>query len=695
MKRAPANKTSRSSPSSTAGAQQRGAPQRGAQHSSRQPRGPRRRVAASAQRATAPAHRTRPAAKPPAAKSAAARVAAVAPARRHRVVQHLPVKRQPAKQQAAKPRTRRTRSSNPRSASTPSVWRAGRPRRRLLTVFWVVALVLLGLVARIALLQTTEADQYVAFGEAQRTKEAELTAERGVIFDRDGDELAISVPATTIFANPSLVIDPAGTAAALGPMLGLTPDEQTSLATDLAKDRQFVYVARQIDDVTAEAIQNLNLAGVGWYDEPTRVFPAGDLARGVLGRTDVDGRGVGGLEKQFDAELTGEPGKLVRERDGNGRSIPMGKRILEQAVPGDDLVLSISRPIQFAAEQALMEKVNEIGARGGTAIVMDSATGEIYAMAGVRRDKESGEVHVSSANIAAVDAYEPGSVAKVITVAGALNEGTVVPESTFDVPGQQLFYDTVLHDATDHGLETMTVARILAKSSNLGTIAVSQSMGEAKQEEYMRAFGFGTPSDLGFPGESTGILRPHEEWRGTERVTVAYGQGVAATAIQLIGAVNTIANGGSYVAPKLVRSTIDEQGDEHATPASPTHEVIRPEIADQMNVIMRNVICAGTASRAKVPGFTISGKTGTGYKAQPNGTYFDENGHKAYYASFVGFLPAEAPRVTILVSIDEPPADGPRYGGDTAAPVFTKIAEVAINQLDIEPPTADGGCPET
>ena len=686
MKRAPADKNPRSSPSldggraQRRGAQQQQSPSTGAPNAASPPP-PNER--------TAPAHRARPAAKSP-----ATRVAPVAPARRHRVVQHQPVKRQPAKQQPAKPRPRRSRSIA-RSASTPSVWRAGRPRRRLLTVFWVVALVLLGLVGRIALLQTTEADQYVAFGEAQRTKEAELTAERGVIFDRDGDELAISVPATTIFANPSLVIDPAGTAAALGPMLGLTPDEQTSLATDLAKDRQFVYVARQIDDVTAEAIQNLNLAGVGWYDEPTRVFPAGDLARGVLGRTDVDGRGVGGLEKQFDAELTGEPGKLVRERDGNGRSIPMGKRILEQAVPGDDLVLSISRPIQFAAEQALMEKVNEIGARGGTAIVMDSATGEIYAMAGVRRDKESGEVHVSSANIAAVDAYEPGSVAKVITVAGALNEGTVVPESTFDVPGQQLFYDTVLHDATDHGLETMTVARILAKSSNLGTIAVSQSMGEAKQEEYMRAFGFGTPSDLGFPGESTGILRPHEEWRGTERVTVAYGQGVAATAIQLIGAVNTIANGGSYVAPKLVRSTIDEQGDEHATPASPTHEVIRPEIADQMNLIMRNVICAGTASRAKVPGFTISGKTGTGYKAQPNGTYFDENGHKAYYASFVGFLPAEAPGVTILVSIDEPPADGPRYGGDTAAPVFTKIAEVAINQLDIEPPTADGGCPET
>ena len=574
------------------------------------------------------------------------------------------------------------------------MWRAGRPRRRLLAIFWIVAVILLGLIARVALLQTAESDKYVAFGEAQRTEEAELTAERGVIFDRDGDELAISVPATTIFANPTLVVDPAGTAAALGPMLGLTPDEQVSLADDLAKDRQFVYVARQVDDVTAQAIRNLDLAGVGWYDEPTRVFPAGDLARGVLGRTDVDGRGIGGIEKLYDAELTGEPGRLVRERDGNGRSIPMGKRILEQAVPGDDLVLTISRPIQYAAEQALVQKVAEIGARGATAIVMDPATGEVYAMAGVRRDNETGEIRVSSANIAAVDAYEPGSVAKVITVSGALNEGTVTPDTSFDVPGEKLFYDTVLHDATEHGLQAMTVARILAKSSNIGTIFVSQSMGVAKQEAYMRAFGLGSRSGLDFPGESSGILRPHEEWQGTERVTVAYGQGVAATAIQLVSAVNTIANNGTYVAPKLVRSTIDERGDEHPTPPSETHPVIRPEIAQQMNVIMRNVICAGTASRAKVPGFTIAGKTGTGYKAQANGTYFDADGNKAYYASFVGFLPAEAPRVTILVSIDEPPASGPRYGGDTAAPVFTKIAEVAINQLGIEPPNASGGCPE-
>jgi cell division protein FtsI (penicillin-binding protein 3) len=561
-------------------------------------------------------------------------------------------------------------------------------------MFTVVAVVLLAILARVALLQTAEAQEYVDFGEQQRTREAVLTADRGVIFDRDGDELAISVPATTIFANPRLVVDAVGTASALAQMLLLTPDEEAALAQDLTKDREFVYVARQVDDAIAEAVGELDLPGVGLYDEPTRVFPAGDVARGVLGRTDVDGLGIGGLEKQYDDRLTGVPGKVVRERDGQGRSIPMGKRVLEQAVPGDDLVLTISRPIQYQAEQALIAMVEEIKARGGTAIVMDSKTGELYAMAGVRRDEETGTVHVSSANIAAVDAYEPGSVAKVVTISAALNEGAVTPETSYDIPGEKFYFDTWLHDAEVHGIQAMSVAQILAKSSNIGTITVSETIGITRQESYMRAFGLGEPTALGFPGESHGILKPSSEWQGTEQKTVAYGQGVAATAIQLISAINVVANGGEYVAPKLVRGFIDRAGQDIVTDPSPTHQVLRPDVAATMNVLMRDVICHGTASRAKVPGFTIAGKTGTGYKAQSNGTYFDANGHKAYYASFVGFLPAEDPRITILVSIDEPPADGPRFGGLIAAPVFTQIAETAIHQLHIQPPTATGGCPE-
>ncbi len=599
----------------------------------------------------------------------------------------------PARRPAQEPLTRRQLR---RPADRPaSFWRAGRPRRRLLAVFAVVTLVFAGLIARVALLQTEDASAYVSYGEQQRTRNEVLTADRGIIFDRNGEELSISVPATTFYANPSLITDPAGTAAALAQMLQLSGTEQANLATDLAKDKKFVYVARQLDAATAEVIEDLRLPGIGWYEEPKRVAPAGDIAQGIVGRTDIDGQGIAGLEKQYDSLLNGSPGRYQREVDEDGRSIPGGKRELEAAIPGDDLVLTVSRPIQYQAEQALLVAAAEYGARGATAIVMDPTTGAVYAMAGVRLDAETGEYAVTSANLAAVDAYEPGSVAKVITVAGALNEGVVTEETGYEVPYQKLFYDVPLHDAEPHPTQWMTVARILAKSSNIGTIFVSQEMGIAKQEEYMRLFGLGEVSALDFPGESKGILRPHAEWQGNEKVTVAYGQGVAATAIQLISAVNTIANGGVYVAPKLVEGTIDASGDLNPTAPSATHEVIRPEIATTMNTLMRDVVCDGTASRAKIPGYTIAGKTGTGLKAQPNGTYRNAEGNLTYYASFVGFLPAENPQVTILVSIDEPDGSAAHYGGNTAAPTFAQIAEAAVHELAIKPPTANGGCPET
>jgi cell division protein FtsI (penicillin-binding protein 3) len=578
------------------------------------------------------------------------------------------------------------------SASTPSMWRAGRPRQRLLSIVVGVSLVFVLLTARIALLQTVNASDYVRFGAEQRTRDTDLPAQRGIIFDRGGDALAMSVPAPTIFANPSRIVDPAGTATAIAQLLGFTPERRDALATDFSDGTsKFKYVARQIDDATADAIMSLNLPGIGSFDEQKRVYPAGDVARGLLGTTNSYGEGSTGLEVQYDALLHGEAGRIVRETDQQGRSLPNGERVLEPAIPGQDLRLAISRPIQYEAELALLAKVTENGARGGTAIVMDVDTGELLALASVRRDQETDEVFISSYNIGLVDTYEPGSVAKVITVAAALNEGTVRPDTYFEVPWRKFYSDRYLSDAEQHPTESWPVSKILAKSSNIGTIMISQTIGIAKQEAYMRAFGLGKKTDLDFPGESSGILKPSAKWEGTEKVTPAYGQGVSTTAIQLIGAVNTLANGGTYVAPKLVYSMIDEHGNEALQPPSATHEVVTPAVAAQMNVMMRDVVCRGTASKAKVDGYTIAGKTGTGYKAQKNG-YNDENGNKVYYASFVGFFPAEHPEITVLVSIDEPPAGGDHYGGSVAAPVFAEIAQAAIHELNIRPPTADGGC---
>jgi cell division protein FtsI (penicillin-binding protein 3) len=358
--------------------------------------------------------------------------------------------------------------------------------------------------------------------------------------------------------------------------------------------------------------------------------------------------------------------------------------------------------VQHAAEQALLNRVGQVGARGGQAIVMDTKTGEVLAMASVRIS-DGGIYEITSGNYSAVDAYEPGSVGKVITIAAALNDGTVTPETVFTVPWQKVYTrgGDRLHDSHMHGDDPMTVSDILTESSNIGTISVSETLrgpsGSSfeQQDHYMRLFGLGQRTALNFPDENPGILAPWYEWEGTEKYTVAYGQGVASSPIQLISAVNAIANDGVYVAPKLVRSTVDDAGEVRDMPPSATHEVVRPEVAETMQQIMKRVVCEGTATQAQVPGLSVAGKTGTGYIAQANGGYDDADGKKAYYASFVGYLPAEDPQVTILVSIDQPRADsGDRFGGTAAAPVFQQLAPMMVHELDIEQPPGSTGCPE-
>ncbi len=584
-------------------------------------------------------------------------------------------------------------------AYVPGVFRAGQPHRRLIALFVLTVLVFGAVLTRVTILQTADASSYTLAGAHQRTQETVLRASRGVIFDRNGDELALSVPATTIFVNPKLVGDPATTAAALATMLQLTPERQQALADAISnKDKGFVYVARQIDDKTASSVMALKLAGVDSYPESTRVIPGGDLARGVIGRTDTDGKGTAGLEQQYDAVLTGADGELVRQHDRAGRSIPGSGTVTLPAVPGRDIVSTIDRSIQFTLEQALLARASELGARGGTAVVEETTTGNILAMASVRRD-DQGVYHVTTANVGAVDSYEPGSVAKVVTIAAGLNEGVVTPDTTLRVAGKIVYnsgtpWEFTISDAEVHATQPMTVHEILVHSSNIGTIGVSEKIGPERQYDYMTAFGLGQRSDLNFPGESKGILKPWQQWQGTEKVTPAYGYGVAATAIQLIGAVNTIANNGVYVSPRLVQATIDKAGKMQPAAPSATRVVVTPQTAQEMNLIMRDVVCNGTATRAQVDGITVAGKTGTGIKAI-GGQYATVAKDKAYYSSFVGFFPAEAPRVTTLISIDEPPAGNiDRFGGTAAAPVFQAVVPTIMHQLGIQPPTTNGGCPK-
>ncbi|NNE13181.1 MAG: penicillin-binding protein 2 [Ilumatobacter sp.] len=595
-------------------------------------------------------------------------------------------------------------------------------RLRVLLVFLLA--VLFAVLVRVGQIQSAGGESLRAAGAEQWERTRPLPADRGTIFDRNGEELAMSVPAYSISVNPKLVVDEAGTARMLQSILELDDDETRRLYdTMVAKETGFVYVRREVDVAIGEQLAGLRLTGVNVDAEDKRILPGGDTGRSVIGRTDIDGVGTAGLELQYGggeaaAELgypdvlTGTPGQLTKEVAPRGRSIAGTEQITLAPVPGDDLVLTIDRSIQFATEQALVDRVGELGAKSGYVIVQDTASGDILAMASVQRDPDDDVVRISSANQAALSAYEPGSVAKVVTVAAALNEGTVTPESGFVVPWSRQYADDILKDSHQHPDEYLTVEQILVESSNIGTIDVQMSLGRGDYPmapltdaqwttarethwDYLRAFGFGEKTALEFPNESPGILKHWTDLWGSERVTVAYGQGFASTPIQMVSAVNAIANDGVYVAPRLVAATVGADGEITPAEAAATHEVVRPEVATTMQAMMHQVVCRGTAKRAQngIEHFSIAGKTGTGLKSQPNGTYFNEAGELVYYASFVGFFPAEDPQVTVLVSIDEPPAgDINRFGGTAAAPVFNRLAPTIMHELGLQPPPGSAPC---
>lgn len=553
---------------------------------------------------------------------------------------------------------------------------------------------MVAIAARVAFLQTKEADSLRSAGAGQWTRSYDLPAQRGTIFDRHGNELSMSVPAVSVSINPKLIVDGPQTVQELTNILNLGEKKVAALLDEVAqKDRGFVYVARQVDANVGDFIRDLGRAGVNVDNETRREMPGGDTGRSVIGRTDIDGIGVGGLEMQYNDTLTGTGGSMTREVDPNQRTIAGSETITEAPVAGNDLVLTLDRSIQFATEQVLLEKVAEIQAKGATAVVMDTDTGEIYAIASVRLDETSGAYVVSGGNFAAVEAYEPGSVAKVITVAGALDAGVVEPDTTFVVPWRKQYADDILKDSHEHPDDVMTVSRILVESSNIGTIMVQQKLGRHGHYDYMTSFGLGEKTALDFPGESVGVLKDVDELWGSERVTVAYGQGVSSTSLQLVAAVNAIANDGVYVAPKLVKATVGPSGEQTATSVSETHRVVSAQAATQTAAMMREVVCTGTAKKARVDGWSTAGKTGTAFKVADNGTYFNESGERIYYASFVGFFPAEAPEVTVLISVDEPPAGtSDRFGGTAAAPVYAELVPTLVHELSIQPPPGSSGC---
>ncbi|MEY2460596.1 MAG: hypothetical protein QOG30_2426 [Acidimicrobiaceae bacterium] len=551
-----------------------------------------------------------------------------------------------------------------------------------MAVLAVVVLLFLVVVGRLAQLQLVNGQRYAAFGESQRVRPVVLPAERGSVFDREGADLALSVPQHTVWADPRLISDPQREADALAPVLGI--DRDVLLRSLTAPDKAFVYLARQVDDATTQKVKDLKLDGIAFLAESKRFNPSDDLARSVLGSVNLDNVGRAGLEQQYDSTLTGTPGQLVLEQDPKGRTIAEGEHHLTPAQPGDDLVLTLDTAMQFEVERALSDQIVKMGAKGGVAIVSNPKTGEILAMATMDRPSDKSAPVASTNNRALTAAFEPGSASKVITMASALEEGVVQPTTTMVVPDHMKVADGMFSDHDPHPTETMSLTDILANSSNIGTIMLGQKLGAEKIDEYQRKFGFGSPTSLNFPNESAGLMLKLKDWSGTSMGTIPIGQGVAVSALQMLQAYNVIANGGVYVDPKLVLATVGKDGTRHPTDPSPSHRVVSTQTAAEVRDMMEQVVITGTGTEASIDGYTVAGKTGTARIPQPGGGYQDGAGNYHYEATFGGFVPAEDPQLSAIVVIDEPTAT--IFASGASAPVFRDIASYGLRRFHIPPP---------
>jgi cell division protein FtsI (penicillin-binding protein 3) len=532
---------------------------------------------------------------------------------------------------------------------------------------------------RLTVLQVSQAASFRDRALDQRLRTVELPATRGQILDRDGEALAISLEARDVYADPRYVDDPWGTASTLAPFLAMEVGELVALLT---RPTTFVYLARQVDLDVAARIEQLGLPGIGFLEASRRYHPAGTLAAQVLGFVGVDGDGLAGLELRYDDLLAGEPGERTQELDPHGQPIVGGVDVERAPVEGSSVVTTIDRDFQYQAEQALADAVVQNRARGGTVVVMDPRSGDILAMASYPwfdPDAFEDARPATYRNRAVTDAFEPGSTNKVITAAAAVDRDVIALDHALSVPWEMRVEEYTIHDAHPHGILEMTLGDVIAESSNIGTVMVARRVGEPAMAAYLTRFGLGHASGLSFPGESAGILPPLYEWTDTTLATVAYGQGIAATPLQMASVYATIANGGRWVQPRLVLGVRGPDGAVEPAPSSPTRRVVSAETAETVTEMLAYAVRSGTGTNATIEGYEVAGKTGTARIPLPDRPGYYEG---QYIASFIGFLPSSDPQVVIAAILDRPVT---AYGGVAAAPLFQRIARYAIARLAIEP----------
>ncbi|MGW7288763.1 peptidoglycan D,D-transpeptidase FtsI family protein [Streptomyces sp. NPDC054847] len=607
------------------------------------------------------------------------------------------------------------RRPQPGRRPAPRRVRLGNPRPRLRLVSLGLTLVMLAFVVRLLQVQAVDASAYAAKAEKNRYLSRKLAAERGEITDRAGVALATSVDAYDITADPKMFTPedskapdaPEQAAQLLAPILGKEPAE---LAAKLKKPgsryavlarRQTPQVWNQIKDLKSVYAQKASadkskggpganvLAGV--FQEPSskRVYPNGDLAAGILGFVNASNRGGGGIESMLDETLAGKDGTVTYTQSG-GRRVPTATSREVPAVPGSDVELTIDRDIQWAAQKAIQDQVGKSKADRGYVIVQNTRTGEILAMANAPGYDPNDLAQATSAslgNAALQDAFEPGSTAKVVSMAAVLEEKKATPATHVVVPNRLHRGDRLFKDDIDHPTWYLTLNGVLAKSSNIGTILATGQLGTSQPEankvlhSYLRKFGLGSPTGLGYPGETPGILAPPKDWSTSQQYTIPFGQGLSVNAVQAASVYSTVANGGVRIEPTLVRGTRGPDG--RFTPAEEPERtrVVSEKTADTLATMLESVVDdeEGTGTKARIPGYRVAGKTGTANRVDPElGVY------KGYTASFAGFAPADDPQITVYCAIQNP-TKGSYFGGQICGPIYQKVMEFALKTLQVAP----------
>jgi len=588
----------------------------------------------------------------------------------------------------------------------------------------VLLVIFVALVARLVAVQEFSHTHYASLSRSELSQIVTLPALRGGIYDRNGEVLALSVAKKTVVADPFLIKKPLQTADALSPVLGI-PVAQ--LVPELSEHSGFVYLAHRIDSATAAKVSALGLNGIDLIDESQRVEPDGQTAQPVIGSVQADGKGGSGLEYQYQSLLAGKAGSEDLLTAPDGVALPGASSTGKAAKPGTGLELTVDESIQYVAEQALGAEIVASQATSGSAVVMDVKTGDILAMANLQAtptptpapasgsgsgsaaaqtvadttaSATSGDASVggsastlpagvseSPSNAALTQVYEPGSVFKLVTFSAALASGVISPNQDFTVPDALPLGTYTFHDAEDHGTENLSATDIIAQSSNIGTIEIAEQLGENRLLNQINNLGFGKPTGLHFPGESQGLVPNASQWSGSSIGSTPIGQADAVTVQQVLDAYNAVANGGEFVAPRLVRATVAPNGSVHAEPAAATHRVIDPTTNAALVKMLESVVSTGTGVEAAIDGYTVAGKTGTAQMPDPtHGGYLPG----AFVGSFAGFAPAENPVLSCIVVLNHPT---PIYGGSVAAPVFSTIVQYALQHYGI--PTTAAATPGT